>query len=366
MHNLVQASVSIIIPTYNVSQYLRECMDSVINQTLQNIEIVCVNDGSTDNSLAILQEYAARDPRIVIVDKPNSGYGDSMNVGIDRATGEYIGIVEPDDYIALDMYEVLYSKARELNLDLIKADFNRFTGKGDDVQLTYNQLCEDDSYYNRIVNAKEDLTPFSFIMNTWSGIYKRDFLNQYGIRHNTTPGASFQDNGFWFQTFCLAERMYFLHSPFYMYRCDNPSSSFKDKGKVFLMQQEYNFIRNFLEKNPQLKVKFLGMYFYKKYNSYIFTYNRIADEFKLLFLQQAFVPEFKQAQKDGDLDLTLFSKREAKTLHRILSSPEKYYRSSKNKVLFEKLFSIRKSHDKKYKILTILGLQLRYKNVHSV
>ncbi len=366
MHNPTHAKVSIIISTYNVSQYLRECMDSVVNQTLQDIEIICVNDGSTDNSLAILQDYAAQDSRIVIIDKPNSGYGDSMNVGIERATGEYIAIVEPDDYIALDMYEVLYSKAHELDLDLIKSDFHRFTGTGEELQMTYNKLCKDDSYYNKIISTKDDITPFRFIMYTWSGIYKRTFLNQHNIRHNTTPGASYQDQGFWFQTFCLADKMYFLNTPFYMYRCDNPNASVKDKGKVFLIQQEYDFIRSFLEKNTHLKEKFLGMYFYKKFTNYCFTYSRIADEHQLLFLQKAFVPEFRQAQKDGELDLTLFSKREKETLRRIINTPEKYYKNPKNKSPFEKLFSITNSKDKKYKVITLLGLQLRYKNTHSV
>ena len=108
--------VSIILPIYNVSQYLRECLDSVIGQTLQDIEILCVNDGSTDDSLDIIREYAARDPRIVVITGPNGGYGKAMNKGLDRATGEYIGIVEPDDYVVPEMFGELYSVAKEHDL----------------------------------------------------------------------------------------------------------------------------------------------------------------------------------------------------------------------------------------------------------
>ena len=97
--------VSIIIPTYNVEDYLRECMESVVRQTLHDIEIICINDGSTDGSLKILQEYAQKDSRIVLVDKMNEGYGVGMNIGLDKATGEYVGIVEPDDFVPLSMYE---------------------------------------------------------------------------------------------------------------------------------------------------------------------------------------------------------------------------------------------------------------------
>ena len=112
--------VSVIIPVYNVENYLRQCLDSVVNQTLSDIEIICVDDGSTDNSGKILDEYATKDSRIKVIHKENGGYGKAMNVGLDNAIGEYIGIVEPDDYIALDMYETLYNIAKEKDLDFSK------------------------------------------------------------------------------------------------------------------------------------------------------------------------------------------------------------------------------------------------------
>ena len=120
------AKVSIIIPTYNVEMYLVECMDSVVRQTLKDIEIICINDGSTDGSLEILKSYAEKDDRIIIVDKENGGYGIAMNIGLEKATGEYIGIVEPDDFVPINMYEDLYEIAKENNLDFVKADFYRF------------------------------------------------------------------------------------------------------------------------------------------------------------------------------------------------------------------------------------------------
>ena len=94
----IPIKVSIVIPVYNVEHYLVECLDSAMNQTLHDIEIICVNDGSKDSSLEILLEYAKRDSRIKIIDKENAGYGHTMNLGIDMARGEYIGIIESDDY----------------------------------------------------------------------------------------------------------------------------------------------------------------------------------------------------------------------------------------------------------------------------
>ena len=236
--------VSIIIPTYNVEDYLRECMDSVTRQTLKDIEIICINDGSTDGSLEILKEYADKDPRIVLVDKENEGYGVGMNIGLDKASGEYIGIVEPDDFVPLNMYEDLYNTAKENDLDFVKADFYRFTRncENGNMELIYNHLDSTGENYNQVINPFEKPYITKFIMNTWSGIYRREYIEKYHIRHNTTPGASFQDNGFFWQTFMYARRCMFLDRPYYMNRRDNPNSSVNSREKVYCMNIEYDFI----------------------------------------------------------------------------------------------------------------------------
>ena len=99
--------ISIIVPIYNTNKYLNECLISLQNQTLKDIEIICVNDGSTDNSLDIIMEYI-NDNRFIIINKNNSGYGDSMNQGLNFANGEYIGIVESDDFVDIEMFKSLY------------------------------------------------------------------------------------------------------------------------------------------------------------------------------------------------------------------------------------------------------------------
>lgn len=311
--------VSVVVPIYNVEQYLQECLDSLINQTLRDIEIICVNDGSTDSCACILEEYKQRDDRIKVISKSNSGYGHTMNVGLDAAKGEYIGIVEPDDYVVPEMYKTLYDLAVNNEVDFVKADFYRFTGEKDKIQLQYNDLSYGKKhYYNKLLNPAENIEIFKFIMNTWSGIYRRDFIERYHIRHNETPGASFQDNGFFFQTFCRASRVYFLDRPFYMNRRDNPNSSVKSKEKVFCIRDEYDYIKNFLRENPPLYRKFIYIYSYKKYSNYWATYKRVADEFKPMFLDH-FRDEFKKIQNNGELDLSLFSKIELERLNDIIS-----------------------------------------------
>ena len=314
--------VSIIVPTYNVEQYLAECMDSITGQTLRELEIICVNDGSTDGSLNILKKYAAADDRIIIIDKKNEGYGRAMNDGLDRASGEYVGIVEPDDYVDLHMYEDLYHIAKEKDLDIVKADFYRFVcDKNGEVRRSYDALSKDGTGYNEVVDPKENDGIFRYVLNTWSGIYRREFIERYHIRHNTTPGASFQDNGFWFQTFCLAERIYFVNKPYYMNRRDNPNSSVKSRAKVYCMNEEYQFIYKFLDEHTELKQRFIYVYSMQRFRNYFWTYSRIDDKFKKEYLERM-AEELREAQQRQELKQEYFTPLEWKKMLRIMKDPQ--------------------------------------------
>ena len=350
--------VSIIIPIYNVENYLRECLDSVINQTLKDIEIICVNDGSTDNSLQILNEYTQKDNRIKIINKKNSGYGHSMNVGMQNATGEYIGIVEPDDYVKTNMFEKLYQKANELNLDFIKADFCIFTGKNN---FTYQKLDKTGNFYNRLINIEIEKNYCKLLMNTWSGIYKRSFIEENKINHNETPGASFQDNGFWFKTLCYAKKTYFLNEAFYMNRRDNPNSSVKSKEKVMCIKEEYDYLQSFLDDNLELKNKFSDIYIYKKYQSYMFNFNRIDEKYKKEWAY-IFADEMKKYIKNKEINFELFDDEQQKKINLLINNPEKFYKKYRTKIKFtEKIFSIKNSAYKEYKIITIFGFKIKFK-----
>jgi glycosyltransferase involved in cell wall biosynthesis len=119
------------MPSLNTARYIREALDSVVNQTLKDIEIICIDAGSTDGTREIIGEYAERDSRIRVIDSPVKSYGYQMNVGLDAAKGSYIGIVEPDDYVLPEMYEELYGQAISENLDVIKGNCN-FCSTGKD------------------------------------------------------------------------------------------------------------------------------------------------------------------------------------------------------------------------------------------
>ncbi len=319
------AKVSIIVPAYNVEPYLVECMDSITRQTLEDIEIICINDGSTDGSLAILQHYAEKDSRITIVDKENGGYGIGMNIGLDRASGEYIGIVEPDDYVPVNMFGDLYDIAKENNLDFVKADFYRFERSADgDMFLTYNHLSKKEEDYNTVFNPSRNPEAVRWIMNTWSGIYKREFLNKWNIRHNETPGASFQDNGFWFQTFAFAERAMIIDKPYYMNRRDNPNSSVKNMQKVYCINVEYDHIRDVLIKYPETWERFKTYYTLKRFHNSVATLRRIDNSVKREYVER-FSKEMKRAIELGEMDEELFTAAERDNLHLLMSRPKVYY-----------------------------------------
>lgn len=320
------AKVSIIIPTYNVEEYLVECMESVVRQTLKDVEIICINDGSTDGSLEILQSYAQKDERIVIVDKENGGYGMAMNIGIERATGEYIGIVEPDDFVPLSMYEDLYEIASKNQLDFVKADFYRFVREAEtgNMELTYFHLSQKPEDYNTVFDPSQTPEAVRYIMNTWSGIYRREFLLENQIRHHETPGASFQDNGFYFQTFIYGKRAMIVDRPYYMNRRDNPNSSVHNREKVYCMNQEYDYIREILLQDKEIWNRFKYVYWMKKASNYLATVRRIGDEYKREYLLR-FSEEFRRAKECNELRRSVFTEPMWQEVQYIMNDPEGYW-----------------------------------------
>lgn len=314
--------VSIVVPVYNSEQFLRECLESCVNQTLKEIEIICVNDGSTDDSLQIIKEYAEKDKRVKIINKENAGYGHSMNIGMDMAKGKYIGIVESDDFAEYNMYELLYDAAEKNDVDFVKGDFYRFIEIDGKYERRYLRSAYN-SYYNRVIDPCEDFEAFHFNMQTWSGIYKTSFLKENNIRHNETPGASFQDNGFYFCTYCNAKSIFYINSPVYNYRFDNPNSSVHNKGKTDMIKREFDYILDYI-KNNCLNEIYIGLYYWKKFKSYLYTVERIAYELKQDFFFE-FCAEYKSLLNENALSEKFFGKNDWETLLWITENPEEYY-----------------------------------------
>ena len=271
--------VTVAVPVCNVEDYLSEALHSLVTQTLDDIEFVCVDDGSTDGSAAILREFAALDGRIRVLSGPNGGYGHAMNRAIDAARGDYLGILEPDDFVPPAMYAELLAEAERSRADLVKADFHRFAvGPDGELVCRLERLSPDASLYGRVLRPLDEQRAFQLVMNTWSGIYSVSFLRRWHIRHNETPGASYQDNGFWFKTFCRAERALFVRRPYYMNRRDNPNSSMFSRGKMWCVTEEYRLIGEWLDEDPVLRAQVEPIFYQKKLSNLMVTYRRLAPE----------------------------------------------------------------------------------------
>lgn len=161
--------VSIIIPVYNVEKYLQKCLESLVNQTLKEIEIICINDGSTDKSEEILKIFAQKDDRIIVVNKENEGQSVARNVGIKLAKGEFLGFVDSDDWVDLDFFEKLYLSAKENNCQIACAGFKRCGKFGKSIRKKYK---ETKVYSNISDKIKADKLPdHNYI---WNKIYLRE------------------------------------------------------------------------------------------------------------------------------------------------------------------------------------------------
>ncbi len=292
-------ALSILVPIYNVERYLPQCLDSLINQTFTDLEIICINDGSTDHSLDIIKDYQAKDSRIVLLDKANSGYGDSMNQGLKKAKGEYIGIVESDDFISLDAFEKLYDIARENQVDVVRANYF-FNKAGQDEKNSYIEAAD----AGRVIDPHRHTWIYFQAPAIWSAIYRRDFLETNEITFLPTPGASYQDTGFNFKVWAAAKRAFFTTEAFLHYRIDNESSSVNNPGKVMNVCYEYEDVERYLREH-QLFTELGAIMESAKFGAYYWNILRLAPKLLPKFIART-KSEFQVADQEGTLIETYF------------------------------------------------------------
>lgn len=317
--------VSIIMPSLNVAPFIRQCMDSVVTQTLKEIEIFCVDAGSTDGTLEILREYEQKDKRVhvIVSDKKSMGY--QYNLGIDASAGEYIGMVETDDWIEPDTFACLYEAAHREDADIAGANHFEYFTKPKVLNKPFENLrnCP----YEETFSAKTNFSPFPVRPLMWSAIYRRAFLTENGIRFNETPGASYQDMSFHFMVLTVAKSVYFLNKYFYHYRKDNETSSVNSGGKVNCIFDETAYYEAFLEARPLDKARLIKPYMAWKYGHYNWNYNRVSPRFQWEFLIR-FRNEFLAHREAGLLEEENFDEKSWKNLNEILNHPVLYFKNT--------------------------------------
>lgn len=235
--------VSTIMYVKNGMPYFRRSLNSVVGQTLQDIEVLVVDGGSTDGTMETAEEVAQKDGRVRILSCGKGSVGAQFNLGVREARGEYIGIVESDDYILPRMYEVEYQYAKEKACDVLRADNYIFFELDRQEVKIRTKVSQDSSVYGRELRAGRDDGYIQIGGSYWTGLYRREYLLDNRILMNESKGAAYQDFGFLFLASALAESLYFLDDAFYCYRKDNPGSSCNRPQDILMVHREYDFLK---------------------------------------------------------------------------------------------------------------------------
>ena len=257
--------ISIIVPVYNVEKYLIRCIESIINQTYKNIEIILVDDGSTDNSSKICDEYKNKDKRIKVIHKINGGLSSARNRGLDIAKGKYIGFVDSDDYISPNMYEILYKELIDNKSDIVVCNFDR---KEDFNFVINNYKVKKLNNINVIKeNIKNDINYNIYIDDyAWNKLYKKELFKN--IRYPI--GKYFEDIGTTFKLLSNSKSVIYIDCILYKYikRTDsilgNPNINVR-KDRFDMIDLKCNYL---LKKYPILKKEIMQYYVLSYIESY--------------------------------------------------------------------------------------------------
>ncbi|WP_022770304.1 glycosyltransferase [Butyrivibrio sp. NC2007] len=314
--------VSVIVYVKDTENYIRQCVQSIVDQLERDIEIIIVDGESTDGTIDIISELSSKDERVRVFTK-GGGVGAQFNYGLDKATGEYVAIVEADDFIPPDMIGHQYTIAKENDLDIIKAGYYYYleiTGEG---RLYPFQAC-DAAPFDRLVEYDEGRMLLDVGLNGfWSGLYKKSFLEKNGIRMNETPGASYQDIGFSFMTQLYARRVWYMSDCFYRYRIDNPNASVNSMAGLKKHINEYESLRNVLTENG-LWDGYKTQFFKWMASSFEWYISQFPDEDVNEWIGKAY--DFLSSQIKGEYDNYIdFSDDLKKALKPVLEGRDSYF-----------------------------------------
>ena len=262
-----QPKVSIIVPVYNAQEYIKRCVNSLKNQTLEDIEIILVDDNSTDASLEICNKMAMEDIRIKVIHKENEGAGKARNAALKIATGEYIGFLDSDDFVGQDMYKTLCEKAEKYNSDLVMSgvlfvDGNMFSQKGECIRKTY---FDKDTHFDTeeslkklrmgIVGATpDDIDDSKYGMSIWKNLFRNEIIKKNDIKFKSEREILSEDALFMIDYISCIKKATGINEAFYNYvrNEDSISKSYKkdrfEKSLVFVSEVEKRFKKDI---NPE-------------------------------------------------------------------------------------------------------------------
>ena len=324
--------ISVVIPVYNVEKYLSQCLDGFVKQTFQDIEIICVNDGSKDNSLSILQDYAKKDNRIIVIDQKNSGAGAARNRGIAEVKGEYIYFFDSDDYIDVTALEKMYTRIKETDSDICvcrKGTFNDVTKVQTDDLLS--NIVKRTMKNNEFINpqmCKNEIYQY-FPIAIFTKLYKADFIKNNKIFFQEIKTCN--DIYFNFMALSLAEKITFVDDILIRYRISQKDNLTANRGKhincIFFALKK---LKKELEERKLFSI-FEKTYWRQAYSNFNYELSNCNSEVR------------RQICK--------------KRLYKFL--PLKYRLMSLKKAMFEIIFSVKNVNNRKYKQITFLGVKIK-------
>lgn len=351
--------VSVIMPSLNVEKYIETCLKSALNQSIKDIEIICVDAGSTDGTLDIIKKYAQSDSRIVIINSDVRSYGYQVNIGIENAKGKYIAILETDDWIQCDMYSSLYDVAEKYRLDYVAADFDFVYELKDDKKCfkRYRQFSKNSNMYNSVLlqNDINKLRTSDYVL--WKGIYNRQFILNNKIKLHESPKAAYQDMGFLQQIKTYAQRAMYIDKSFYRYRIGRVGSSTCSLDGLLFYMNEFSWINNelgLLKKMSCIQKQYyyhtMSIAFYLKYKELLNKLEWRYEDNRLKMPYNYFTEQLKGVISDGILNKNMYGNKEWKELNLLLKSESEfvtvikheYDDDMKNYLLWEKTLQNKK------------------------
>ena len=242
---MTNPKISVIVPIYKVEKYLMQCIDSILAQTLKDIEVILVDEGDLDECRAIIDMYEfgpKKDERIRTLHEKNGGYGASCNKGFDIARGEYISIIESDDFIESTMFEEMYAYAKKLDADVVKTPYYNYKDATKTTPASIEICC----YAKEMVKSCPQNKTFSVLdypllmgvhASLWSGIYKTSYMKEKNIRFIEAKGGAYVDVGFRIDTLVNTDKVAWLDKPFYNYRLTSEGSTTNNYNLDAMLQR---------------------------------------------------------------------------------------------------------------------------------
>ncbi len=275
--------VSVVVPVYKTEPYLRQCLDSLINQKLRDIEIICVDDGSPDGAGEILDEYAKKDKRVKVIHQENKGLGAAYNAGQRVAKGEYVGFIDSDDWVEPNCFYDLYQIGKKTGVDVVKAGACFID---DEISSTLSikfpvQKC------NRVITNMLEVPEFvNKHVNQWTAIYKRSFLEENQIfapeRKDLTPDISFV---YW--VWMLAKSLYVVPNAYVHYRQTNPNAYTKQGSRMsFQLIVAHKEATKVLQSLPQVTQGHWGIKTRVEYEHFLYEWHHRCKKDRLKFARQ--------------------------------------------------------------------------------